>query len=69
MNKKLAGAISMVSILFSPLLGGIIGRLIANLNILDMSTIHSDDGLCYVGAIAWIVASIMFYMSFKKEDN
>lgn len=70
MNKKAAGVISICSILLSPLLGGGLGKMVAGSNILALHSAYSDDGLSYIGALAWIAASIMFYVVFsKKEDH
>lgn len=72
MRKKTVGLISMISILLSPLLGGLVGKYVVNLNILDLYAMWMDDIVCYIGMMAWIIASVIFYISFStdnKNDN
>ncbi|MCQ4935558.1 MULTISPECIES: hypothetical protein [Anaerotignum] len=58
--------LTIISILLSPLFGGLIGRFVGFLNILNLPHIYLDAGLCYLGAIAWIVASLLFYFTYEE---
>ncbi len=65
-KRKDIRALTIISILFSPLFGGLIGRFVGYLDILSLPHIYLDAGLCYVGAIAWIVASLFFYFTYEE---
>ena len=69
MKRTIPGIITIVSLLFSPLLGGLLGRLIAKTDILRMSSVMSDDWLCIIGSIAWMLASVVFYTMFALEKS
>ncbi len=68
MKKKVVGIISILLILFSPLLGGLLGKFVADLNILSLYSMWMDNIVCYIGMIAWIVASVIFYICFSTND-
>lgn len=67
MDKKNIFAITILSVLLSPLLGGIIGMIIGRTGILDFHHLYFEDGLVYVGTLAWIVASVLFYYHYQKK--
>lgn len=61
MKKNVVAIITILSILLSPLCGGLVGRLIAELDLLGFPNTTLDSILCYFGIIAWIIASLIFY--------
>jgi len=65
-NKKIL-LTTIVSILLSPLLGGIIGRVIGWTDLLNYSHLYLEEGLSYIGAIAWIIASVIYYVDQRNE--
>ena len=68
MSRKTGGIISILSIILSPLLGGLVGKIVAASDILRFSHSYLDDAICLVGMIAWIVASVIFYFAFASKD-
>lgn len=59
--------LTIFSIISSPVWGGIIGRLTGELNICGFPNTLLDSGLCYLGIIAWIIASLLFYHHYSKK--
>lgn len=68
MSRKTGGIISILSIILSPLLGGLVGKIVAASDILRFSHSYLDDAICLVSMIAWIVASVIFYLAFAGKD-
>ena len=59
MRKRVA-VITIVSILLSPALGGLVGRVLSGF--LMYNNTYFEYGMSYIGALAWIVASVIYYI-------
>lgn len=69
MKRNTVAIISMISIVLSPLFGGLVGKIIGCISIMGFGSIWTDDGLCCFGIIAWMVASVLFYIHFKNASE
>lgn len=60
MRKRAVSIIAIISTILSPLLGGLVGKIVAASNILRFSHAYLDDAICLVGMLAWMAATAIF---------
>jgi len=66
-NKSQPLGITLISILLSPLIGGLIGTVVGWTGIIPFRHAYFQDGLVFIWAIAWIAASIVYYVDKKDK--
>ena len=69
MKKNTVAIASIISVVLSPIIGGMGGKLIAVCDLFQFHHVYFDDGLVYLGSIAWIAASILFYVHFTNNAD
>ena len=67
MNKNQKMVLAFLLILFSPLIGGILGKVIVALGILQFSHVLLEEILVYFEIIACLVAAVLYYLHVKDQ--
>jgi len=67
-KKKVVGLLAILLILFSPLFGGLLAKMFISFNVFrDVWHTGIEDALSYgFSIVSWIVASVIFYITFRE---
>lgn len=67
MDKGKKVILAVISIILSPLFGGMVGEIILALRIIRFSDIYWDNIYVFFSIISWLVASVIYYLWLKDQ--